>query len=652
MGRYSNWKTKLGLLAVLGAILVPVGIYTFGEAMPYLNLLSVTADPSNMQLTAMEIVDREFDDEDSPDRIWTSITWRLDLEFTNPLSDPVIVPRASLSINYLNGTLGTGWISEPTKIQGGTTQTVKAYLKTPSGDVFDAFMVAFLNGVPLNLKADFEAYILIDGMLGEPYIGVKFPTVLNFPLPTEIFGTDPFISNITRGEVNDSVNVDVVAYASDLGTGIIESTLKYKINNSEDWTRVDMDGPALTTTIDGVPTPKPLPIASADPNNPQEFTATIPAQPAGTLVEWKLYFEDWAGNVDHAEPGNYIESETYNYTVLSAPTTVDEFSVTSEQNDTKTFFLEFLEYIENNGINLLHHLYLQGKDLLKQLPYLQSLCNFFYDNNVDMEYWLTVFSHDFVQSVKIMADSGIAAGKLMDILGVDSKVLLDYVISNVILETEENLVELAKEIELDPWSPEYSELRARFNEAFVGTRNDLQANRIFAAWISYEFVNIYTLDIGILHIGGTVVPEDSRVGGAPHYDFMPYSFTGIFPVGWFSNFAYAPWENFIRCIASDTGENYHLVAANLLLANRGLNPLHASDDLISILGGSIVAPGNPFPVDDLYPYTHQLTTIAIFFPLAIVSYLVIKRELISHRNIKKDLAIKRTFKKKGTTSYK
>ena len=71
MGRYSNWKTKLGLLAVLSAILVPVGIYTFGEAMPYLNLLSVTADPSNMQLTAMEIVDREFDDEDSPTRQWT-----------------------------------------------------------------------------------------------------------------------------------------------------------------------------------------------------------------------------------------------------------------------------------------------------------------------------------------------------------------------------------------------------------------------------------------------------------------------------------------------------------------------------------------------------------------------------------------------------
>jgi len=147
MGRYSNWKTKLGLIAVLSAILVPVGLYTFGEAMPYLNLLSVVEDPQNMELTAMEVVAKEYD---ATGENWVSAIWRLDLNFTNPLNDPVIVPRASLSINYMDGKLGNGWISEDNLIPGKTTQTVKAYLKVTPGNAFDAFMTAFLKGQPLN----------------------------------------------------------------------------------------------------------------------------------------------------------------------------------------------------------------------------------------------------------------------------------------------------------------------------------------------------------------------------------------------------------------------------------------------------------------------------------------------------------------------
>ncbi len=122
MGRYSNWKTKLGLLAVLSTILIPVGMYTVGEAMPYLNLLSATADPSNMQLTSMSLVDREYDS----DGEWMSATWCLDLNFTNPLPSPIIVPRASLSINYMDGKLGNGWISVSTTISAGETKTVRA----------------------------------------------------------------------------------------------------------------------------------------------------------------------------------------------------------------------------------------------------------------------------------------------------------------------------------------------------------------------------------------------------------------------------------------------------------------------------------------------------------------------------------------------
>ena len=137
----------------------------------------------------------------------------------------------------------------------------------------------------------------------------------------------------------------------------------------------------------------------------------------------------------------------------------------------------------------------------------------------------------------------------------------------------------------------------------------------------------------------------------PEWNWLPWTFLPT-PAGFDRQ---DPWVNFIDLIRRDDGTNYHLVAANLMI-DAFRDPIEVPDPseaLLSILGAEQVSPGNPFPLDDLYPYTHQLSTIAIFIPLAVVSYLVIKRELISHRNIKKDLAIKRTFKKKAsTTSYK
>ena len=111
-------------------------------------------------------------------------------------------------------------------------------------------MIAFLMGQPLDLKADFEAYILIDGMLGEPYIGVKFPTVLNFPLPTETVCTPPFITEISRVTVTNDTAVTITAKGYDFGTGIAVSKILYALNGSG-WYEADMTGPAWDLSYEG-----------------------------------------------------------------------------------------------------------------------------------------------------------------------------------------------------------------------------------------------------------------------------------------------------------------------------------------------------------------------------------------------------------------
>lgn len=652
MGRYSNWKTRLGLLAVLSAILIPVGIYTFGEAMPYLNLLQVTADPQNMVLTAMEVVDREYDEDGN----WEHCVWRLDLNFTNPLSSPVIVPRARLSINYMEGVLGNGWISTDYLIPGGSSQVVKAYLKTTAGEIFNDFMIAFLMGQPLDLKADFEAYILIDGMLGEPYIGVKFPTVLNFPLPTETLGTPPFMTEISRSSVtnNSAVNITVKGY--DFGTGINDkkSKILYELNGSG-WYESPIKGPDWDLVYQATPLDTPgYPIKSTNTSDPQTYVGIIDPQPAGTTVNFKLYLEDYADNLDHEGTGNYVESELYSYIVPNGTLSAATLG-TFEEEIELSFLMKFIEYTEESGINLLHWLYTQDKDLLSQLPYMDDLSIFFYENDVDFEYWMSIFINDFKKSVEILSDSGISAGKLMETLEVDFQAMWQYILPRLILEYEYTedaragytLVDMAKEI----WgtdgsnvnNPEYSELKQNFDDLGISNAQ------------MYEFVNKEFLDLYVqellpgLTIGGYVIPPDEPRFLDPEWNWLPWHYEWII----IRVFERDEWTNFIDLVRRDDGTNYHLVAANLMIDRYADEVDDPSEALLSIFDAEQVPPGNPFPLDDLYPYTHQLSTIAIFIPLGVVSYLVIKRELISHRNIKKDLAIKRTFKKKAsTTSYK
>ena len=188
-----------------------------------------------------------------------------------------------------------------------------------------------------------------------------------------------------------------------------------------------------------------FPISSTDPDNPQEYTAQIPGQPAGTVVRYKFYFEDLAKIDDDDVKGNYMESEIYSYTVPDG-VSVDSEKISLDYEVENSFFVNFIDYVERRGINVLYWLKTQGKDLMSQLDYMDKLGKFFYQGNINFEYWMPIFLNDFKKSVLFMEDSGVSAGKLMEVLEVDFTKMWEHVLKYVCLEPKDDLVALAKDL--------------------------------------------------------------------------------------------------------------------------------------------------------------------------------------------------------------
>jgi len=56
------------------------------------------------------------------------------------------------------------------------------------------------------------------------------------------------------------------------------------------------------------------------------------------VVKWRIYLEDYAGNVDHLRPGNWMESEIYSYTVPASGSLEEEVLVFESVDQNKGYF--------------------------------------------------------------------------------------------------------------------------------------------------------------------------------------------------------------------------------------------------------------------------------------------------------------------------
>ena len=376
---------------------------------------------------------------------WTSMIWRLDLLVKNTLSSSLTFPAANLSLNYLDGLLGNGWISEDTVIGPGQSGTVAINLLMDNDRTFQAFVQTMLLGLPLELAANFDAYILVEGLLNDPFLGIVFGTELGFPFPSGGGGTPPFIGSINRSKVSATNDVVVSVNASDLGgTGISNRTyLRYSTDSGNSWDQIHMTGGTWINSYMGADFADYFPIVSADQE--ETYVGVIPGgnMTAGTDVLWYVYLEDYAGNIEHIKPGNWVVSDNYSFTVPITGELEEEIFTAPVSEAGADFFSTFMGYLESYGVNINAYMYSLGINAATLIPLLGAMAGFFYDNDIDSNHAVGMLLINMDAGLGILADSGVAAGYLLNLFGITFDGLLEHIATHIFLPISDDIYEMA-----------------------------------------------------------------------------------------------------------------------------------------------------------------------------------------------------------------
>jgi len=448
----SKTKSKiLSFIIVLGvicAIGIPFAIYAIDELNPYLNMTTAMEKPGSMEFDSMRIAEVNYKNDD-PNQDWESVTLELNLIFRNKLEENIIVPKANMTLNYLGDKLGNGWISKDYEVSAGGKETVVAYLEVNNDRIWSAFLSAILLGKPLELKADFEAFILIDDPNGDELFPINFPTQLDFPFPSSGSGIPPFIWSIERSEVVANQPVSISVKATDKGAGISNRTYIYfSINGGVIWNQTSLFGPAWIMYYEDTLLSNIFPINST--KEQQVYTGEIPGFSPGTHVLFKIYLEDYAGNVEHLKQANWVESQVYSYVVPGTPIILPKMLEEFSQSLEDTFLDKFLNYLEDYGIHIDHYLFLNGLTMNTMLEKVLNMANYWYAHDIDSDYATPLLLTDMGFAVGILGDSGVSAGELLHLLSVDFDHFWNYVAhhiylpSNKDLPTDKDLQELGK----------------------------------------------------------------------------------------------------------------------------------------------------------------------------------------------------------------
>ncbi|MFX0187672.1 MAG: hypothetical protein ACFE8A_08050 [Candidatus Hodarchaeota archaeon] len=367
-------------------------------------------------------------------REWTEITWLLDLKFDNRGDDTIIVPRANLTLNYLDDNLAKGWIGREYEIKGHERKIVEAYLVMKNDRFTETFINAFLLGIQLDLTLGFEAYILAEGQNGEPLLPIIYGIEMDFVLPGQSRGPPPFIHSITRAPVSANQPVKISVGGSDEGTGISNSTyIYYSIDGGASWDTALLKGPAWWSEYVGTLFPGSFPISST--LQEETYEGEIPPFPAGTQVLFKVYLEDYAANVDHVDKGNWVWSQTYSY-VVPGSGELPEFTQKFNKIDEKSSTQRFMDYLELNGVSIDHFQKTRGIISDTYMANIDQISKFLYEHDVDEIYGIGMLLVYTNKASELLADSGVATGYLLDLLGVSFKDFFAYIVENIFLPTK------------------------------------------------------------------------------------------------------------------------------------------------------------------------------------------------------------------------
>ncbi len=633
MGKYSNWKTKLAFLSVLSVFMVPIAAASVQELAPFVNFLPIYQDPSLATVDGLIFVDREFDENGD----WTEVTIRLDLKITNPSPTPLKVPPAMVAANYLDGRLADGWISEEIIIGGYETALVPVYAIIPNGKYFNAFMTALFMGGPLNLFAVMTPYVMVDGLVGEPLWGTQATISLDLPVPTQVVGTPPAFHTITRGQITAGNDVPITVLASDEGSGISNRTyIYYSTDNGENWERTPLTGPVWTREYKGIDMGAYYPIATTDPYVPHNFTGIIPSSvnQIGNTVSYYIYMEDYAGNWEHEDPGNFVESEIYTYTVGASP--LDEDFIDFNYVYEKPLVFRFVDYLEENGVNLLHVMYEFGITALDLAPLFGSLVESLYHSDVDGNYVVGLIMDDLTKAANVVADSGLGFGVLIkmmgDELGFTFEDLMDFAIKRIFLPTNGDLNEMAAEVLT---ASNYDQLENYFENVLGVTKQDI-VDYLFPPTISIylgdphkpEYRSVYaikvTLGSSTIELEGGIIEDweyDDARGG--------------------------PFANWLDLVRTANCTNGQFGGAGLFIMDiAGIDDIH--ETMMYLLNTETRAIPQQFPASEFQLYFNSLIAMSSYFIVGSFAYVGVKKQLIKRniifKNVEKEFGLK---KKKG-----
>jgi uncharacterized protein YvpB len=178
-------------------------------------------------------------------------------------------------------TLGTG------SLQAGATETVTWMLTADSSGTYTVNVEA--DGLVSGSVYEYPSYDYTD----------RIGAAINFTIQLGEDSDAPLISNLSRvpdGPVTPNQEVKVSANVTDSESGVKNATLYYDLNSSQAWT----------------------PMLMSYNSTAQLYYATIPGQPVGTHVSFKVVAYDKVGN-----------NATEDGTEYSAYTVVPEFSFAS-----------------------------------------------------------------------------------------------------------------------------------------------------------------------------------------------------------------------------------------------------------------------------------------------------------------------------------
>jgi uncharacterized protein YvpB len=181
----------------------------------------------------------------------------------------------------LKKTLGTG------SLQAGATATATWMLLANSSGTYTISVEA--EGLVSGSVYEYPPYYYTD----------RIGATINFTMQLSADSNAPSISNLSRvpdGDISPSQEVKVSANITDSESGIKNATLYYDLNSSQAWTPIPMN---YNSTA-------------------QLYYATIPGQPIGTYVKFKVVAYDKVGN-----------NATGDGTEYAAYTVVPEFSFAS-----------------------------------------------------------------------------------------------------------------------------------------------------------------------------------------------------------------------------------------------------------------------------------------------------------------------------------